>query len=277
MLFDFKKNKRKASKKFQVESNIIGALSGVAPALCAPPSLRKAKRVLFVQPHPDDNQIAAGGTIAWLISRGVECWELTVTDDRYSVPEYISKENEVETLRQKEAKAAQEYLGMKNAGFLGFADKNTASVHEISLKICEVIRQIKPDFVITADPTLVSECHSDHIKVGMAVKFACMDAECNFYPELENGQLRTDAYKVPAIGFYYTDKPNTLIDISDFEETKVNAIKCHVSQADPLLLTVVRLEEQYYAKGTRYKAVEHFRFQSGLQMHCFDLPIEKLF
>ena len=274
MLFDFKKNKRNASKKFELESDVIGALSGIAPALCSPPSLRKAKRVLFVQPHPDDNQIAAGGTIAWLISRGVECWELTVTDDRYASPEYIGKENEVETCRQKEAKAAQQFLGMKNAGFLGFADKNTASVHEISRKICEVIREIKPDFVITADPSLVNECHSDHIKVGMAVKFACMDAECKFYPEFDNGQFRSDAYKVPNIGFYYTDKPNTIIDISDFEETKIKAMECHVSQCDPLLKAVVRLEEQYYAKGTRYKAVEHFRLQSSLQMHCFDLPIE---
>lgn len=274
MIFDFLKNKRKASKKFELESDIIGALSSVAPVLCQPPSLRTAKRVLFVQPHPDDNQIAAGGTIAWLISRGVECWELTVTDDRFAELDYVGRENEVETIRQKEAKAAQQFLGMKNAGFLGYADKTTASVHEISRKICEVIRELKPDFVITADPNLATECHSDHIKVGWAVKFACQDADCKFYPELVDGQLRTDAYKVPNIGFYYTDKPNTLIDISDYEETKIKAIECHVSQCDPVLKTVVRLEEQFYAKGTRYKAVEHFRLQSNLQMHCFDLPIE---
>lgn len=274
MVFDFFKNKRKASAKFELESDIIGALSGVAPLLCAPPSLRSAKRVLFVQPHPDDNQIAAGGTIAWLISRGVECWELTVTDDRYAVPEYIGKENEIETVRQKEAQAAQKLLGMKNAGFLGFADKTTADVHEISKKIVEVIRRIQPDFVITADPNMANECHSDHIKVGTAVKYACMDAQCAFYPEFQDGKLRDDVYSVPNIGFYYTDKPNYIVDISDFEETKLNAINCHVSQADFILRTVVRLEEQYYAKGTRYKAVEHFRLQKSLQMHCFDLPVE---
>lgn len=274
MIFDFKKNKRNASTKFEMESDAIGALSGIAPVLCSPPSLRSAKRVLFVQPHPDDNQIAAGGTIAWLISRGVECWELTVTDDRYAVPEYIGKENEIETLRQKEAKAAQQFLGMKNAGFLGYADKNTASVHEISRKICEVIREVKPDFVITADPNLATECHSDHIKVGLAVKFACMDAVCDFYPEFKDGKLRDDSYRVPNIGFYYTDKPNYLVDISDFEETKMKAIDCHVSQAEAYLKAVVRLEQQFFAKGTRYKAVEHFRLQRNLQMHCFDLPIE---
>ena len=275
MVFDFFKNKRNASKKFEATSAAISAASGLAaPFLTSPPSLRNAKRVLFVQPHPDDNQIAAGGTIAWLISRGVECWELTVTDDRYAVPEYIGKENEVETLRQKEAKAAQACLGMKNAGFLGFADKTTADVHEISRKICEVIREIKPDFVITADPNMANECHSDHIKVGTAVKYACMDSMCDFYPEFIDGKLREDVHKVPAIGFYYTDKPNTIIDISDFEEKKMQAINCHVSQAEPVLLAAVRLQHHVFAEGTRYKAVEPLRCQSSLQMHCFALPIK---
>lgn len=274
MLFDFKKNKRNASKKFDMEAAAINTLTPAAPFLCAPPSLRTAKKVLFVQPHPDDNQIAAGGTIAWLISRGVECYELTVTDDRYAVPEYVGKENEIETLRQKEAKSAEAFLGMKNAGFLGYADKTTASVHDISRDICKVIREIKPDFVITADPSLINECHSDHIKVGEAVKYACMDASCKFYPELDNGQLRTDAYSVPNIGFYYTDKPNYKVDISDFEETKMKSIACHVSQADPTLMSVIRFQQQYFAKGTRAKAVEGFRLMRSIHMHCFNLPVE---
>lgn len=274
MLFDFGKNKRKASKKFELETAALSTLMPAAPFMCAPPSLRKAKKVLFVQPHPDDNQIAAGGTIAWLISRGVECYELTVTDDRYAVPEYVGKENEIETLRQKEAKRAEAFLGMKNAGFLGYADKTTASVHDISRDICKVIREIRPDFVITADPSLINECHSDHIKVGEAVKYACMDSSCKFYPELQNGQLRDDAYSVPNIGFYYTDKPNSIIDISDFEETKMKAIACHESQADPILMSVIKFQQQYFAQGTRYKAVEGFRLMRSIHMHCFNLPVE---
>jgi len=274
MIFDFKKNKRKATTMFDIQSKGIEALTPVAPFLCSPPSLRNAKKVLFVQPHPDDNQIGAGGTIAWLIDRGVEVWELTVTDDRYAVPEYIGKENEIETLRQKEAKSAQAFLGMKNAGFLGFADKNDNSVREISLAVLKVIRELKPDFVLTVDPNLASECHSDHIKVGTAVKYACMDAVCDFYPEFIDGKLRDDACPIPNIGFYYTDKPNTLVDISDYEETKIKAVKCHESQMYPGFDLILRLQDQYYAKGTRYRAVEPLRLQRSLQMHCYNLPIE---
>ena len=266
--------KRNESLKFVATKKVAEVATSAADLLCAPPDLSKAKKVLFVQPHPDDNEIAAGGTMAWLRSIGVEVYELTVTDDRYADPKYIGKENNVQTTRQKEALASQRCLDIKNAGFLGFADKNDNSVREISLKIMEVIRRIKPDFVITADPNLASECHSDHIKVGNAVKFACMDALCNFYPEFKDGGLRDDAWSVKGIGFYYTDKPNTLVDITDFEELKMESIKCHKSQAEPTLLAAMLLQHQMYAEGTCFKAAEPLRLLTNLQMHCFNLPVE---
>ncbi len=267
--------KRNQTIKFNIDRATLDTLSKVAAdPLCAPPDLSKAKRVLFVQPHPDDNEIGAGGTIAWLVSLGVEVWELTVLDDRYANPDYIGRENEVETIRQKEAKAAQEYLGIKNAGFLGFADKTRATVDELSVAIMNVIRKVKPDYVLTPDPLLVNECHSDHIKVGTAVKYACMDSECDFYPEFVDGKLRNDAWKVKGLGFYYTDKPNTLVDISEFEEKKIESIKKHVSQCNIGLLAGVRLQDQLFASGTSFTAAEPLRLQTNLQMHCFNLPIE---
>lgn len=265
--------KRNGSIKFATAKSLLKAATSAADMLCSPPDLSKAQRVLFVQPHPDDNQIGAGGTIAWLRSLGVEVYELTVTDDRFAEPEYIGKENEVQTTRQKEALAAQQMLGMKNAGFLGFADKNDASEREISLKIVEVIRKIKPDYVITADPNLANECHSDHIKVGNAVKYAVMDAQCNFYPEFVDGKLREDAWKCKGVGFYYTSEPNTLVDITEFEELKMKAVKCHVSQAEPTLLAAIMLQQTIFAEGTSFKAAEPLRLLSDLQMHCFNLPV----
>ncbi len=265
--------KRNGSIKYELTQSVLTAATAAADAICAPPDITKAKRVLFVQPHPDDNQIGAGGTIAYLRSLGVEVYELTVTDDRYAEPEYIGRENDVQTVRQKEALAAQQMLGMKNAGFLGFADKTDASEREISLKIVEVIRKVKPDYVITADPNLATECHSDHIKIGNAVKFAAMDALCNFYPDFIDGQFRDDAWRVKGVGFYYTDKPNTLIDITEFEQLKMDSIKCHVSQAEPALLAAIMLQQKLFAEGTEFTSAEPLRMLSSLQMHCFNLPV----
>lgn len=265
--------KRNSSIKFAAVKGVVSAATAADDLLCSPPDISKAKRVLFVQPHPDDNEIGAGGTMAWLRSLGVEVYELTVTDDRYADPKYIGKENDVQTLRQKEALAAQRVLGVKNAGFLGFADKNDNSVREISLKVVEVIRQVKPDYVLTVDPNLETECHSDHIKVGEAVKYAAMDALCDFYPDFIDGKLRDDAWRVKGVGFYYTDKPNTLVDITEFEELKMKSIRCHKSQAEPTLLAAIMLQNKMFAEGTEYKAAEPLRLLTSLQMHCFNLPV----
>ncbi len=262
-------------KKTSVRTKFIRSATRVAmPALellCAPPKIENIKKALFIQPHPDDNQIGAGGTIARLIDMGCEVYELTVLDDRYTD---LSYNGEGLTIRQREALEAQKVLGMKNAGFLGFGDRTRATSREIADKIIPIIREIKPDAVFTVDPNLATECHEDHIKVGNAVKFAFMDAGFNFCPDFDNGKPRTDTHGVFTIGFYYTDTPNTIIDISDYEDLKFEAINCHKSQKDTALNAALRIQDQYFAQGTDYKAAEVLRLQNKLHSHCFNLPIE---
>ncbi|MCL2512322.1 MAG: PIG-L family deacetylase [Oscillospiraceae bacterium] len=239
------------------------------------PSLDNIQRALFVQPHPDDNQVAAAGLISKLVAEGKEVYELTVCDDREVDIGYTG---EGLTTRQKEVLAAEECLGLKHAGFLGFADKTRASADDISVKIVEVIRKIKPDAVFTADPSLYTECHSDHIKTGEAVKYAVMDAECAFYPSLINGQLRDDAWKVDMIGFYYTDRANTFVDVTEFFEKKIESVKCHVSQQAPGFLFAIGALDQAAAAAFREKYdgpgeceyAEGYRVMSNLHMHCFN-------
>ena len=101
-----------------------------------------------------------------------------------------------------------------------------------------------------------------------------MDALCDFYPEFDDGKKRSDTWRVKGIGFYYTDKPNTLIDISEFEEKKMESIYLHKSQHDPILNLAIRMQQQAFAKGTSFKAAEPLRLISSLQMHCFNLPVE---
>ena len=49
------------------------------------PELMSAKKVLAIQPHYDDNDIGAGGTLALLHEQGAEIHYLTVTDDLVGV------------------------------------------------------------------------------------------------------------------------------------------------------------------------------------------------
>ena len=263
-------NKKKASHRLSIERKVFSAVSPLVEKMCEPPKMKSIKRALFIQPHPDDNQIAAGGTIAWLIDQGVEVFELTVLDDRFIDLSYAG---EGLTVRQKEALAAQKCLGMKNAGFLGFGDRTEASAREISKAIVKVIREVKPDAVFTADPNLENECHEDHIKVANAVKYAVLDATFPFCPEYIDNKPRGDVWTVDTLGFYYTDKPNTIVDITDYEQKKLESMRCHLSQPIAALEPVIILLAQQVAKDTEYKAAEVFRMISKFHIHCFNLPV----
>lgn len=233
--------------------------------LLKPPALSDIRRALFIQPHPDDNEIGAGGTMARLVHAGAEVFALTVTDDRFcDGPDYSG----LETVRQREALAACAALGVQHIAFLGFADKTDASIREISLAILPHIRALRPDAVFSCDPALENECHSDHIKVGYAVRFAVMDATCDFYPPLSGGVRHADTWRVPILGQYYTDRPNTLVDISDFYEQKRMAVRCHASQNPEVLLRMLDFLNEYEREGV-YSAVERIKLLRSEHLHCF--------
>ncbi len=262
---------KKATIKARLVRKTARTLMPAVKLICEPPKLENVKRALFIQPHPDDNQIGAGGTIAWLVDKGAEVYELTVLDDRYTDLTYSG---EGYTVRQKEALEAQKALGMKNAGFLGFGDRTEVTAREISKEIVRVIRFIQPDIIFTVDPNLSTECHEDHIKVGMAVKYAFMDARFPFYPEYDNGQKRADVWDTAALALYYTDAPNTIVDIGSYGELKFKGIRAHVSQREPALEVALKLLAQHLADGTGYEAAEVFRVLSQRHAHCFNLPVE---
>jgi LmbE family N-acetylglucosaminyl deacetylase len=237
----------------------------------APPKLESIHRALFIQPHPDDNEIAVGGTMAALVRRGAEVWELTVTDDRFSSDSLGG--GELIALRQREALAAMKVLGLKNAGFLGFSDKTSAGVEELSAAILPVIRKIRPDAVFTADPWLVNECHSDHIKVGEAVCRAVMDAGCAYYPELPDGARHEDAFSPEVLGLYHTNAPNTAVDISGLWELKLKAMEAHASQMYPGFTDKMLGLAQLQAEGTDYALAERIKLLRQIHLHCFPLSV----
>ena len=263
--------KKKTSVKTKAIRTVAKAAMPAVSALQSPPKIDGIKRALFIQPHPDDNQIGAGGTMAMLVASGAEVFELTVLDDRFTDLTYSG---EGYTIRQKEALEAQRILGVKNAGFLGFGDRTEASVRDISKKLVPIIRELKPDAIFTVDANLATECHEDHLKVGTAVKNAFLDAGFAFYPEYENGKPRADIWQAKMICFYYTDKPNTLVDIGDYEDLKFQSIDAHVSQHDASINAGLRVLGQYFARGTDFKAAEGLRVQGSMHSHCFNLPVE---
>ena len=85
----------------------------------APPDIRKARRILAIQPHYDDNDIAAGGTLAALSAAGAELIYLTVTDDLVGVVDQLQSDEAMTTALRDDQFRAGEIVGVKEQYWLG--------------------------------------------------------------------------------------------------------------------------------------------------------------
>ena len=86
------------------------------------PDLLRAKTVLCVQPHYDDNDIGAGGTIARLAQGGAEVHYLTVTDDVVGVLDRALSDADARTRLAAEQLRAGAELGVRAQHRLDFPD-----------------------------------------------------------------------------------------------------------------------------------------------------------
>lgn len=75
------------------------------------PKLTECRKVLCIQPHPDDNEVGMGGIIALLADRGCELHYVTVTDGRLGDQNSPLTSKELAEVRKQEAEASGRLLG----------------------------------------------------------------------------------------------------------------------------------------------------------------------
>jgi len=236
-------------------------------ALLSPPDVLSAKKVLCIQPHPDDNEIGMGGIIAVLAKNGCEIHYLTVTNGDQGCPT-LSKEKAA-AVRHEETIAAGKHLGAAHFHFLDHGDGTLSAAYPLSLEIISVIRKVQPDVIFCPDPWLNYECHYDHIITGKAAAAAFCASGRRYF---EDGG-ETSPWNASAIGFYFTAKPNTVIDISETFEQKFEAIKLHKSQISAETEAMYRvyfgMKAQELAQDKDFSLGEGLKVLSPLHTHCF--------
>lgn len=138
------------------------------------------KTILAVFAHPDDEVFAAGGVLAKYGSLGVHTVLLCATRGEVgeiSDPALATAET-LADVRTGELQQAVAALGIHELHFLGFRDsgmvgtpenEDARSLHkadsdEVVRRIVRLMRTVKPDIVITHDPT-GGYGHPDHIAV----------------------------------------------------------------------------------------------------------------
>ncbi|MCJ7566848.1 MAG: PIG-L family deacetylase, partial [Anaerolineales bacterium] len=110
-------------------------------------------RVLVVLAHPDDPEFFCGGTIARWVASGREITYCLLTrGDKGSDDESCSTQ-ELAEIREAEQRAAAKVLGVHDVRFLNELDGYVLPTLELRSDIVRVIRQVKPQVVITCDPT----------------------------------------------------------------------------------------------------------------------------
>ncbi len=196
--------------------------------------LNESDRVMVISPHPDDVDFGCSGTIAKWRRLGVDVTYVICTSGDKGTDLALEPEA-VAAIRESEQLAAAKIVGVQKVVFLRLKDGELENNLELRLALVRVLRQYRPDVVLSMDPANVSfenayVSHADHRAAALAAFDAIYPAarNRNFFPELLEERLLPHA--VNRIYFFGTANPNTWIDISETIETKIAALGAHKSQ-----------------------------------------------
>jgi LmbE family N-acetylglucosaminyl deacetylase len=202
------------------------------------------KTILAIVPHPDDAEFYAGGTLARFTKAGDRTIIVITTDGAKGSFEIGAKE--LIEIRRTEALKAGKRLGAEKVILLGYPDLELDRIepHELREKYVRLIREYKPDILVTEDYLYTAETHPDHRIVARLVSEAVTFANLPLlYPEHMKDGVKPH---FTTEKFYYTedlDNANHIVDISDTFEDKMAALCEHKSQMAFLVEDILRQAE----------------------------------
>jgi LmbE family N-acetylglucosaminyl deacetylase len=209
----------------------------------------KTGPVLAVFAHPDDMEIAVGGTLAKWAAAGREVHLMVLTNgDRGSQDPGLDR-RELAATRVRETEAAAEAMGLASVRIGSIPDgelENTAAVRE---PVVRRIREVRTETLVSVDPTAVFfenryYNHSDHRMAGWVALDACFPGSGNphfFAEQLREGLEPKDVHD---LWLGWTNEPNHQEDITGFLRLKVDALAKHESQ----LSEGIRFFEEFLSK-----------------------------
>jgi LmbE family N-acetylglucosaminyl deacetylase len=197
------------------------------------------QEILVVLAHPDDPEFFCGATISRWVAAGHKVNYCLFTSGDKGVNATNTKTENLTSIREKEQLSAANVLGVSSVQFLDFEDGYLIADIPARKKIVGVIREIQPSILVSCDPTNVfvredSINHPDHIAAGQITINAVYPAAGNplFFPDLlENGLT---PHSVKEVWLSLPANPNTILDVTEFWEKKIDALLCHVSQVGNL-------------------------------------------
>ncbi len=236
------------------------------------PNIFEAKRILCIQPHYDDNDIAAAGILTQLARNGAELFYLTATDDLMGVVDTsLSNEDAAQALKRDQF-AAGKIVGVKEQYWCGYPDAGEYNYFDLRRDFLKYIRMLKPDFIFAPDAWLTYEGHHDHIQTGLAAAEAVMFAGMT---KIASSDLEVDAayeeHDIQGIALYFTREPNYIADITSTWEDKIGGVRCYEAQFEPesmeRLVMALDMKSQQVAQGQSFARGEPLKVLHTSALH----------
>jgi N-acetylglucosamine malate deacetylase 1 len=173
--------------------------------------------VVAFGPHPDDVELAMGGTLLKLRAAGYETAVVDLTSGEMGTRGTPEE-------RAREAREAATILGVTARRCLDLGDGRLTPSWESKRAVVEAIRELRPKLVFTNYP---ENNHPDHTASGPLVAEAAYLAgleklDCGGRPHRPNRVLY---YLVP-----HKVAPSFIVDVTPFHAQKMKAVRAYVSQ-----------------------------------------------
>jgi LmbE family N-acetylglucosaminyl deacetylase len=182
------------------------------------------KRVLAVGAHPDDIEILCAGTLARYFKMGVAVSIAIATDG--TAGHMLIPPKELGPMRRQEASQAASVIGADIYN-LYYPDELLFDDHDTRLRFVDLIRQSRPDLILTHAP---EDYHPDHRATSRLVFNA------SFMAGLPNLKTASPAHPGVASLVYFDTltganfQAEEYVDITSTLSTKLEMLKCHASQ-----------------------------------------------
>lgn len=225
----------------------------------------KNKVILAIGAHPDDTDFGSSGAIAKWISEGATAYYVVATDGSRGSDDPKMTHQKLAAIRKKEQEEAAKVLGVKKVFFLNHPDTQLVSDLKLKEELVKIIRTVRPNIVITMDPTFYFDNefinHTDH----RAVSLAAMDAVFPLsrdrltFPEHEKKGLKP--HKVEEILFTSFGEGTYFVDITKTLDKKIKALSKHASQFDKFSDVEKRVRERAgkLGKKSKFSKAEAFK------------------
>ena len=223
---------------------------------------------MSIQAHPDDQEFTIAGTLAKWTKHGCQVISVIVTsgdagsNDPSKSADYKPT---LSRLREDEQISANLVLGIQETAFLHYPDGELEATLQLRKDLTRLIRQYKPDLVVTGDPTRVFHGsdyinHPDHRAAAEAAVYATFPSAGTrliFTDLLDEG---CEPHNVKKLYLHGAEKPDIWVDTSETLDLKIAALKKHASQLgewDPTEMMREWAAETGKEKGL--KAAEAFK------------------